>query len=297
VLAVLSADGKQAATYNDDQTIMIWDMTNAKPPRVYETKGDVSSLVFSPNGNYVASVVNNQKVVVWDLSMDRPAATYESTALSGQSGMEIQFLENGQLMVVDRDLNTQAVTVNIYQTPDTTPLKTFKEDARSFGLVKVAPKDHFLVAVGGGELKVFTLPAGEAIAKMEALLSADNRPMFVFSQDGYNVAVETKGVPQGVIWARVYDLQTGSQNAHCETDFVSVAGMTFSPDGNLLAMIGQSQAGGPYYLEVFDTNGGAQYTDLALDAQTVPLGITFTPDQTQIALMVKGGIQFYRVKQ
>ncbi|HWR49429.1 MAG TPA: hypothetical protein VN327_17730, partial [Pseudonocardiaceae bacterium] len=68
-----SPDGRTLATASDDQTVILWDLTNpARPTRLGSPltghTGIVESVAFSPDGRTLATASDDRTVILWDLT-------------------------------------------------------------------------------------------------------------------------------------------------------------------------------------------------------------------------------------
>lgn len=219
---------KLLITASDDQTAVIWNLTNQTRITLKGHLGEVMSAVFSPTGEYVLTSSYDQTARLWDVKTGRSVRFYRghsdrlfSANFSPSGGQIISSSADGTARISDRDStkllavikgHTQPIFSGVFA-PDGNAVATTSYD----GLARL-----WLPDASGYEKKVLRTESKRPEELFEAVFSQDNRYVTALAFDGK---------------ARIWDTQTGNMELLQLAQGLWNSGSAFTPDGELLAIV------------------------------------------------------------
>jgi WD40 repeat protein len=164
-----------------------------------------------------------------------------------------------------------------------------------------SPDGRFLVAWNKDSARLFEVASGRQRADIptnspvrDVKFSVDSRVLTLAGQDGWVRIVDTAsgrvvsefrvlGLAGQDRWVRVFERATRSGRVVSESrQEIEMPGIVFSPDGRLLAVIGNEDR----TCRVIDALTGAERFNIELDA--VPWSVAFSPDGATLAVGIWG---------
>ncbi|MBA4187159.1 MAG: hypothetical protein C0467_03990 [Planctomycetaceae bacterium] len=271
-----SPDGKQVLTASQDQTLRLWDATDGTPITVLRGHtGEIHAVTYAENGKSIVSGARDGTVRIWDAQ-----SAINNGAIRGHTKFVygVAFHPDGERV----SSASWDGTVRVWNA--TSGLQCW---AGSYGpnhvvsSVAFHPKGYVVasmgreeVATGGkGGVRLWDANTGEQTHSWD--VPADWRDSrLAFSPNGELLAA---GNMDGGI--RLWDVNTKAQVGLLRVDGNAIRDLAFSPDGRLLASVGEDSNRG---VKVWDVAAKSSVVDL--HGHTGPLyAVTFSPDGKLLA--------------
>jgi WD40 repeat protein/uncharacterized caspase-like protein len=88
--AVFAPSGKEIATGSDDHTVRIWDIQSGREIRQFRADDAVKSVSYSHDGTMIAAGTRSASIQVWDAASGRPGITIKPVEATGAMGNTLQ---------------------------------------------------------------------------------------------------------------------------------------------------------------------------------------------------------------
>lgn len=255
-----SPDGGTVATAGLDGRVVLWDARTRAPRATLSGHEDqVTGVAFAPDGRILASAGLDGRVVLWDVERRTPLRV---PGFDATGAYKLAFSPKGGLLA----LAGYHGTVTLWDTRRWARLAVLKGHEGQVTSVAFDPQGRRLASGGAdGLVAVWDVASHDRLADLAAHTDAVNRVVFspdgkalasasddgvaivwdlgrrtptatfpglniAFSPDGGTVATLQPSGGRIVLWDLARRIPTGL--------LVSGAGLTFSPDGRLLATVG-----------------------------------------------------------
>ncbi len=242
-----SPDGKWIASTSMDHTVRLWDTaTGSAGPVLAGHTDEVYAVAFAPDGHHLASAGYDRKVIIWDLSSGKALRTLQGFA---DWSVTIAYAPDGRELAV----GSMDGSVTIFDPSDGKTIRTMKPQMMVTALA-ISPDGRF-VATGLKSVMLSDITSGRTEKTLDGpgnLISS-----VAFSQDGRFVAagswdktarlwevgsgklVQTLRPAMELPPGAAAHLRSSEDRADAEEAFtLPVTGVSFSPDGKLLATAG-----------------------------------------------------------
>lgn len=252
-----SSDGAYIATSSRDQTIKLWDAHTWEELHTFDTGigfVGINGIVFSPDSSSLIT-----PWAIWDLD------TYEEVTALNRSGLHVAVSPDGRLVAV----SSESQEIQLWDVASGEIVRTFETPfgEATFSIV-FSPDGALLAAADGhGMVRMWDVAGGELVMTFEYGDDSDVHDL-AFSPDGAWLA--TGGTAQSM---RLWDVASGQMVR--STGAEGVMGLTFSPDGKLVA------AESMYTVKLWDVASGDVVANLRHPAEL--LSVAFSPDGSLIA--------------
>ena len=193
-----SPDGKLLASSSDDETVRLWNTTDATSVRVLSGhKFPVTGVTFSPDGKRVVSAAGDEtrvtkkgEVITWDVASGRQLAVFQDHKKAATGAA---FSPDGKFLVT----TSFDEKVNVYSTAKNQPLGFFGGHGRPTTSAVFSPDGQIVITGSGGrakgknEVKIWKRETGEELATIadhaaqvtDVALSPDGRLLLTSSND------------------------------------------------------------------------------------------------------------------
>lgn len=277
-----SQDGSMLASLDADGMLKLWHLSTRGPQLQMSFSGGISGLGeldFSPDGTRLVTTSSGGTVRVWDIT---PEGILEWFTLTGQS----EYIQHLALTKDGRYFATTSFdgTAKLWELISRKELLTIS--AHQGPLVDIAfSPDRTLLATAGEDnhVKIWQLDLAEgatSAALLYTLKGGGHSPTHTaidFSPDGTKLAI-------GGLFgkAEIWDVKTGQMLISMHAHASGVHELAFSPDGNYLAIAGDSSNAVAKILDV--TSGKTVSTFSGHDDPRYPImGIAFSPNGKHVA--------------
>ena len=288
-----SPDARIIATGGDYRSgaLQLWDAKTKKLKATFtkHTKGDLSTIVYSPDGNTIAAVnLSDNTVRLWNATTDEHKATFKHVNTdSGYDIASVAYSPDGNtIAAVGGHYKDHKGTVYlwhaqtrkrkiIYEGPDYISSVAYSPDGRTIATGSWNSKIQVWHTVTGEELK--TIPT-KHIGGVESL---------AYSPDGKTIA--TGGGYRDDI-AQLWDAATGEHKTTLRGHTKTVSDVEYSPDGKTIAS-GSTDG----TLRLWDAITGEHKATFT--AHTDIVSVVYSPDgQTIATRSTDGTVLLWEVK-
>jgi WD40 repeat protein/serine/threonine protein kinase len=302
----VSPDGQHAATGSRDGVIRIWDISQKGAAESLSFLIDEGLLVsrkvlYTPDGSRFITSGGAEAAKVWDaatgqmlMELSGHQGYLKSLAISPEGTQAATAGDDAIGRIYD--LNNGEVIVNL-----TGHEEIASQDGTLHGIYSIQySPDGSLIATAGidGTARLWDSASGEEIFMWQVM--PDSRRVFaaVFSPDGSELAVgtESHNSEDGKGVVKIYDLET-YEEVHVITGeeisgFIVFNGLTYSPDGTLLAIAGEL----PASLTMWDTESREVKYRLGGITNFAVLAAVFSPDGNWLYVPTPEGVSVYDVE-
>lgn len=278
-------DRRNLATFSEDRTIHIWDMTGASPREVlvlYGHKGAVFSGDFSADGRYLVSASRDGIVLLWSLGPSRELYTLDL----GERVYAAAFNKDGARFATGQR-TVGGPFASVFDTETGDVLFHLLGHTEAVEALEYAPDGRFILTGSrDGTARIWQAADGAPVLTVThpefACLPPNVQPCYIYgvawSPDGTRFA--TVGRDGRVV---VWESATGNPLLALSAGLGSVADVAFSPDGRWLA---SGHAAGQAVL--WDTASGQQVATLDAESDIVE-AVAFSPDTRRLVTASAGG--------
>jgi serine/threonine protein kinase len=293
---VFSSNGKMAASYSNDKSIISWDTeSGALIQAIGEQElGDFSIISISPNGKHVATL-HRDKFYSWD------AVTGElKWSQTVNSFGVLSFSPDGEKLATGGEVFEPLM---LWQSQNGELINKMKMQGSSWvGAIAFSPDDETLA---------YSLRPSEASSKISTLRLCDVKTLelkrtfnydadvtsIAFSPDGRTLATTgwTSKHPELNLW----DVETGKLKQRLAgEDGIDFLFVSFSSDGNLLTVIsyllsGDREAIKNPELNIWELQTGQLRTKIKLNDEQYPVGLSL--DGKTLATTNENEIQVWEI--
>ncbi|BCJ47414.1 hypothetical protein GCM10010168_17720 [Actinoplanes ianthinogenes] len=296
-----SPDGRRIAAGTTERTVRIWDVSDSTPGlEMHGTvlrghRGAVQAVAFSPDGRRLISGSDDATVRVWDITARADPAT---VTLGSAAGTPAVLSEDGGHAAAA----TAPGTISVVSTRTGRAVSTLHDAGTDLRILAVGADGQTVVTGHGEQIRwwrtkpvVFACPRRSVLTTNSAVLSGDGNVLTVNCGDGTILVEQAAGEIHGygpVVVNRagtlvaltqdttdlvLWDLAAGRVVRTLKSPSRPLDHVRFSPDGRLLAAVGEDGA-----VRVWTLDSGADPVVLTGTAGQLT-AITFSPDSRLIA--------------
>ena len=233
-----SLDGSMLASVSYDGIARVWDISSTRPELLMTLLGHTKALTdvaFSPDGTRLATASLDGTVRLWDIT---PEGSGEWFAIAGRSDAvyRLALTQDGKYLATA----SPDGAVKVWELAWGKKLLDIISHGGPLVSVAISPDGKLLATAGGdNNVKIWQLhlTSGAATAELlHTLRRLGPGPLSVdFSPDGKKLAT---GGNAGIV--NFWDMETGRKLFSTGGHSFEIRRLAFSPDGNLLAMAGDS---------------------------------------------------------
>jgi FOG: WD40 repeat len=259
-----SPDGKVVASTSWDRSIVLWDVLTGAKKILWKHGYHSHRLIFSPDGQFLYSSGGDGTIKKWNMQSGKARAlVYDRNEI-----LNLSLSADGERLACD----CRARAAEILDTK-TGELKFSAPHGDYIWAVALSP-DSKLLAVAGGHkglpVALWDVEAGHVTLHLTGIKSAGS---LAFSPDSKVLAIASQEDER----IKLFDTATGELLHALSKDGRKFSGLTFSPDGNLLAVI-PNIAGRVYIYNLVEK----QWTS-EIKTDSVITDVAFSPDGKMLA--------------
>jgi WD40 repeat protein len=267
-----SPDGKTLASASDDNSVILWDVTNQK--QIISLKGhfsSVNSVAFSPDGKTLASASDDNTIILWDIVTQKAISRLKGHTSSVWS---VAFSPDGKLLASASYDNT-VILWDISKQKSITTLTNYFVNSVAF-----SPDGKTLASAGcsnfhnsfciEGEITLWDVISQKSITTFKG--HSFSVESIAFSSDGKTLASASDDNTI-ILW----DVLTQKATNYLTEHSSSVWSVAFSPDGKILA-----SASGDNTIILWDVFTQKQVNKFTGHSSHVN-SIAFSPDGNSLA--------------
>lgn len=263
--AAFSADGRLMVTGGTDATARLWDTASGLELRSFGKGGDIIGAVsLSPDARMLATTDFEGHVRLWN------TATGAEFYRFRREIVDAEFAPSGELIVFD------ARGVAVFD-PIT---KTVKRRMNAAVGPVVFPEGRIAALCEDGTVRAWDAKSGVETWRSSTALSVSEDSIVVLSPDSRMVAVAN---PDGSVALK--SAETGAEVRRLAGHTSEVLGVSFSPDGQLLATFAEMN---DTLIRIWDVASGQQLQQFGQDYVRVA-SVTFAPDSQSVVATFQGG--------
>jgi WD40 repeat protein len=270
--SAFSPDGSRLATLDDESTIFVWDLVEAKEHlRVDAGHGGFGKVAFSPSGEEFATCGGDGRISLWNAETGSRTRTLDGHAGNVQG---LAFTPDGENLIS----GAEDGVIRVWDSVSGEPVRMIRPGGPAVQDIAVNDSgDRAVVACGDGTVLIFDLLTGGELHRIDAhpvnlhvgVLGA----IRVSFRPGYDQAASC-GCDDTV---RLWDTTNGELLRTFHGHVQKVWSVSFTHDGKTLATCG---TGGQVKLWNPDT---AEELPSSIGLNTPLVTARFSPDSTRIA--------------
>lgn len=222
--AVLSPDGRYAASGGSDAEVRLWDTVSGK--LLHKLSGHstrVSSLAFSPDGRFLVSG-GKKKIKLWEAATGKQVRTFGGF-FSSQNGLtSLAFSPDGRY-VLSANNRGEMVYWDIASGKALHVFEPQESDVKTYALAAFSPDGKYALHSRGTIIKLWNLADHEMIRELRGYSSAIKGIVFSPKQD--NLVLSALGDGTFKYW----NLSTGREVHAFRSENGLENAVDFSPDG------------------------------------------------------------------
>jgi len=264
-----------AAGVGDDGVVKIWDSITGEEIQSFSEGGHVEkveSVKFSPDGIWLATASNDRTVKIWDVASGRRVHTFDGK----DSYTDVAFRPDGTRFAAA----TLDGSIRIWDLISSQLLLKFEANMRTIKAIAFNPDGTRLALVSyrGGEL--WDATSGDFLLSLGG--ETNGLRDVEFSPDGTRLAAASSSNFSAYTW----NSSTGEQLQTFHDPFGPIKGITYHPEGMLLATVG-----GDMWVWDADTGQGVMRVNICQP----PTGIAFHPDGSHVAISGEDSLKVFSV--
>ena len=285
----VSKDGKWLATGDNDGHLKLWNLVTGNHMQLL-SRGFEPTVAFSPDSRYLASG-DRSTISIWETTTGAMSHTF-----SGHPGYitSLTFSHDGRWLAAGFG-GSEVMLSSLWDLHSWTEVSTMPQSA---GVTAVAFNfdDSLLASASSHDIKLWAVPSGSSAGTVEGCLAV------AFSPDKQLLASGNARCPEfsaifGSEWIAAYVRDNtlvisdaAGEARRVSTRMYSVASLSFSADGKLLAMTG---SGAPF-IEVIDARTGREIAVLSDHSDWVS-GADFQSQNHLISASWDGSIRVWNL--
>jgi WD40 repeat protein len=229
--AEFSRDGKFIVTRTMDNRVRLWDANAKKVVKELGENPVSNSATFSPDGKLIATGGMDGVIRLWDGTNGTPVRELQGHTAQVHRAV---FSPDGNYVVSVSDDNT----VRVWKAATGEPFKVLRGHTAPVSEITFSPdQKHFATEAADEKAMIWSLDSddGKVLTGLTGTKAA-----LAFSPDGKLLATEggpgteLGALPEGDYPATVWNVETGKKMFTLGGHQDSIAGVSFSPDGNAI---------------------------------------------------------------
>jgi WD40 repeat protein/serine/threonine protein kinase len=250
-----SPDGTRLASAGSDGTLRVWDATGriaGKP--IFKNESSTDYVDLSPDGHTILRVsVDGQSMHLLDASTGTlRGSAIQSSQVGSLVGLCWDWTADGKHLV---NAGT-GKSVTIYDAGTGAVVHKFEVDRESMRVPAFCPNGRWLAYSGrSGSITILDAVTGAPLRTIDGLTAAVHN--LTYSADGSHLcAADSNGV------IKIWEVTTGRETMSAQMSDVYMIRIRFSPDGTLLAIVGNHMPLRNGVARLLDTRTGRKVMDL-----------------------------------